>query len=258
MIRIAMVGALFSADSWNNIGFSGDEIINPKRTIVMSMVVGSAIVTGLYLLINLVYLLVLPIQGTPEATTVMGQGIAYASNDRVATAVAEVIGGYKATIAIAILIMISTFGCNNGAILSGARVYYAIARDGLFFKSMGTLNKNGVPGVALWLQCLWACLLCLSGTYGNLLDYVIFAVLLFYIMTIIGVFVLRVKQPDLHRPYKAFGYPILPALYIILASAICVILLIYKPLYSWPGLLIVGLGIPVFYFFGSKFKSVQE
>lgn len=257
-IGIAMVGALFSADSWNNIGFSGDEIINPKRTIVMSMVIGSAIVTGIYLLINLVYLLVLPIQGDPEATTVMGQGIAYASNDRVATAVAEVIGGYKATIAIAVLIMISTFGCNNGAVLSGARVYYAIARDGLFFKSMGTLNKNGVPGVALWLQCLWACLLCLSGTYGNLLDYVIFAVMLFYILTIVGVFVLRVKQPDLPRPYKAFGYPVLPSLYIILASAICVILLIYKPLYSWPGLVIVGLGIPVFYFFGNKFSEIQK
>ncbi|QCR23353.1 APC family permease [Pontibacter sp. SGAir0037] len=254
-IGIAMVGALFSSDSWNNIGFSGDEIVNPKRTIVMSMVIGSGIVTVIYLLINLVYLLVLPINGDPAAADAIGQGIKHATNDRVATAVADVIGGYPATIAIAILIMISTFGCNNGAILSGARVYYAIAKDGLFFQRMGHLNKNGVPAAALWLQCIWACALCLSGSYGQLLDYVIFAVMLFYILTIAGVFVLRVKRPDLPRPYKAFGYPILPALYILLASAICITLLIYKPYFTWPGLIIVGLGIPVYYFFGSKFKS---
>lgn len=254
-IGIAMVGALFSADSWNNIGFSGDEIVNPKRTIVLSMVIGSAIVMGLYLIINLVYLLVLPLNGDPNATDVLGQGIKYASNDRVATAVAEVIGGYPATVGIAILIMISTFGCNNGAILSGARVYYAIAKDGLFFQKMGHLNKNGVPAAALWLQCIWACLLCLSGTYNDLLDYVIFAVMLFYIVTVIGVFVLRVRRPDLKRPYKAFGYPILPALYVLLASGICIILLIYKPVYTWPGLIIVALGVPVYYFFGSKFRK---
>ncbi len=254
-IGIAMVGALFSADSWNNIGFSGDEIVNPKRTIVLSMVIGSAIVMGLYLIINLVYLLVLPLNGDPNATDVIGQGIKYASNDRVATAVAEVIGGYPATIGIAVLIMISTFGCNNGAILSGARVYYAIAKDGLFFKKMGHLNRNGVPAAALWLQCIWACMLCLSGTYNDLLDYVIFAVMLFYIITVTGVFVLRVRRPDLKRPYKAFGYPILPALYVLLASGICIILLIYKPVYTWPGLIIVALGIPVYYFFGSKFKE---
>jgi basic amino acid/polyamine antiporter, APA family len=254
-IGIAMVGALFSADSWNNIGFSGDEIVNPKRTIVLSMVIGSAIVMGLYLVINLVYLLVLPLNGNPDATDVIGQGIKYASNDRVATAVAEVIGGYPATVGIAILIMISTFGCNNGAILSGARVYYAIAKDGLFFEKMGHLNKNGVPAAALWLQCIWASMLCLSGTYNDLLDYVIFAVMLFYIITVIGVFVLRVRRPDLKRPYKAFGYPILPALYVLLSSGICIILLIYKPVYTWPGLIIVALGIPVYYFFGSKFKQ---
>ncbi|NDK55008.1 APC family permease [Pontibacter fetidus] len=256
-IGMAMVGALFSSDSWNNIGFSGDEIVNPKRTIVLSMVIGSALVTGIYLLINLVYLLVLPMHGSATATDVLGQGITFANNDRVATAVAEIIGGYKATIAIAVLIMVSTFGCNNGAILSGARVYYAIARDGLFFAKMGQLNKNGVPAAALWLQCIWACLLCLSGSYNDLLDYVIFAVMLFYILTIIGVFVLRVKRPDLPRPYKAFGYPVLPAMYILLASAICVILLIYKPDFTWPGLIIVSLGIPVYYLFGSKFSKQQ-
>ncbi len=253
-VGIAMVGALFSSDSWNNIGFSGDEIVNPKRTIVMSMVIGSGIVTVIYLLLNLVYLLVLPLHGDPAAADALGQGIKYAANDRVATAVADVIGGYPATVAIAILIMVSTFGCNNGAILSGARVYYAIAKDGLFFQRLARLNKNGVPGAALWLQCIWACALCLSGTYGDLLDYVIFAVMLFYILTIAGVFVLRVKRPELPRPYKAFGYPLLPALYILLASAICLILLIYKPSFTWPGLIIVALGIPVYYFFGAKFK----
>ncbi|WP_299758588.1 amino acid permease [uncultured Pontibacter sp.] len=252
-LGMAMVGALFSADSWNNIGFSGDEIVNPKRTIVLSMVIGSAIVMGVYMLINLVYLLVLPMHGSADAATALGQGITFADNDRVAAAAAEVIGGYKATVAIAILIMVSTFSCNNGAILSGARVYYAIAKDGLFFERMGRLNKNGVPAGALWLQCLWACMLCLSGTYGDLLDYVVFAVMLFYILTIIGVFVLRKKRPDLPRPYKAFGYPVLPALYVLLASAICIILLIYKPVFTWPGLVIVALGIPVFYLFGSRF-----
>ncbi|GHA76938.1 APC family permease [Pontibacter akesuensis] len=256
-LGIAMVGALFSADSWNNIGFSGDEIVNPKRTIVLSMVIGSAIVMGIYLVINLVYLLVLPMHGTAEAASAFGQGITFAENDRVATAVAEVIGGYQATVAIAILIMISTFGCNNGAILSGARVYYAIAKDGLFFERMGRLNKQGVPAAGLWLQCVWACLLCLSGTYGDLLDYVVFAVMLFYILTIIGVFVLRVKRPDLPRPYKAFGYPVLPALYVLLASAICIILLIDKPNFTWPGLIIVALGVPVFYLFGNKFRRLK-
>ena len=251
---IAMVGALFSADSWNNIGFSGDEIVNPKRTIVLSMVIGSAIVMGLYLIINLVYLLVLPMNGDPNGASTMALGITHADNDRVATAVAEVIGGYPATVAIAILIMISTFGCNNGAILSGARVYYAIAKDGLFFEKLGHLNKNGVPAAALWLQCIWACLLCLTGTYGDLLDYVVFAVMLFYILTIVGVFVLRVRRPNLPRPYKTFGYPVLPAMYVILASAICVTLLIYKPTFTWPGFIIVGLGIPVFYIFGNRFK----
>ncbi|WP_276499244.1 APC family permease [Pontibacter litorisediminis] len=256
-LGMAMVGALFSADSWNNIGFSGDEIVNPKRTIVLSMVIGSAIVMGIYMLINLVYLLVLPMHGSPDAATTIGQGITFADNDRVAAAAAEVIGGYEATVAIAILIMISTFSCNNGAILSGARVYYAIAKDGLFFEKMGRLNKNGVPAAALWLQCVWACLLCLTGTYGDLLDYVVFAVMLFYILTIIGVFVLRKKRPDLPRPYKAFGYPVLPALYVLLSSGICLILLIYKPVFTWPGLIIVALGVPVYYLFGNRFRKIK-
>lgn len=248
-LGMAMVGSLFSADAWNNISFAGDEIVNPEKNIVRSMVIGTMVVTGIYLLVNLVYLFVLPLKGSPEGTDVISRGIQFASNDRVATAVAEAVGGAKSTIAIAVLIMISTFGCANGCILSGARVYYAIAKDGLFFRNMAKLNKKGVPANALWLQGLWAALLCLSGTYGNLLDYVIFAVLLFYILTIAGVYILRKKRPDAPRPYRAWGYPVLPALYIFLAGMVCFILLLYKPAYSWPGLLIVALGIPVYYLF---------
>lgn len=254
-VGIAMVGSLFSSDAWNNIGFSGDEIQNPKRNLVLSMVIGTSVVTLIYLLLNMVYLMVLPLKGDPNGADVISRGIQFASNDRVATAVAEAIGGAKATIAIAVLIMISTFGCNNGCILSGARVYYATAKDGLFFKSMSKLNANGVPGVALIFQCVWASILCVSGTYGNLLDYVVFAVLLFYILTIIGIFKLRKKMPDAERPYKAIGYPIIPAIYIALASIVCIILLIYKPEYSWPGFIIVGLGIPVYFLFQQKIKA---
>jgi basic amino acid/polyamine antiporter, APA family len=256
-IGTAMIGSLFSSDAWNNIGFSGDEIVNPKRTIVLSMAIGTGIVTILYVLINVVYLAILPLQGDPAGLDVLSRGIQFASNDRIGTAVAEVIGGAPATIAIAILIMVSTFGCNNGVILSAPRVYYAMAKDGLFFPRMAKLNKNGVPGAALTLQCVWACILCLSGKYGNLLDFVIFAVLLFYILTIAGIFVLRRTMPDAPRPYKAIGYPVLPALYIIMSSFICTILLIYKPDYSWPGLILVAVGIPVYYFFGKRFKKIE-
>lgn len=237
-IGIAMIGSLFSSDAWNNISFSGDEVQNPTKTLVRSLAIGTGIVTLLYLLINMVYLMVLPLDA-----------IQTAANDRVAVTAAQAIGGTGATLAIAILIMISTFGCNNGCILSGARVYYAMANDGAFFKNMGQLNSKGVPAVALIFQCVWACLLCLSGSYGALLGYVMFAVIFFYILTIIGVFILRKKMPDLPRPYKAIGYPVLPILYIVLASAFCLILLIYRPENSWPGLLLVGLGIPVYYLF---------
>ncbi|MGV3540149.1 MAG: amino acid permease [Rufibacter sp.] len=255
-IGTAMIGSLFSSDAWNNIGFSGDEIVNPKRTIVLSMAIGTAVVTLLYILINVVYLTILPLEGDPAAGDVLGRGLQFASNDRVATAVAEVIGGAPATIAIAILIMISTFGCNNGVILSAPRVYYTMAKDGLFFPNMSKLNKNGVPGAALAIQCVWASLLCMTGRYGDLLDYVIFAVLLFYILTIAGIFILRKKMPDAPRPYRVVAYPFLPALYILMASFICIILLIYKPNYSWPGLIIVGIGIPVYYLFGTSFRKI--
>lgn len=255
-IGVAMVGSLFSSDAWNNIGFSGDEIQNPKRNLVLSMVIGTSLVTVIYILMNVVYLLVLPLHGDPNGVDVMSRGIQFSTNDRVAAAVAEAIGGPGATLLMAVLIMISTFGCNNGCILSGARVYYATAKDGLFFSGMSKLNKNSVPGNALIYQCIWACILCLSGSYGDLLDYVVFAVLLFYILTILGIFKLRKTQPNAERPYKALGYPYIPILYILLASAVCIILLIYKPNYSWPGLLIVALGIPVYALFKNKIKEV--
>jgi APA family basic amino acid/polyamine antiporter len=249
LMGVAMVGSLFSSDSWNNITFAGDEVVNPKRTIPLSLAIGTSIVTLLYLLVNVVYLLVIPLQGSPESTDTFARGIQFASNDRVAIAVAEVVGGSGATIAIAVLIMISTFGCNNGCILSGARVYYALAKDGLFFHPMAKLNSRGVPGSALTGQAIWASILCLSGSYGNLLDYVMFAVVLFYILTIAGIFVLRVKQPAIPRPYRAFGYPLVPVFYIICTVLFEIILLLYKPEYAFAGFGIVGLGIPAYFVF---------
>jgi APA family basic amino acid/polyamine antiporter len=258
-IGLAMTGSLFSSDSWNNIGFSGDEIVRPERTIVLSMAIGTGIVTGLYLLINLVYLLVLPLHGDPAAaaTDVMSRGIMYAANDRVGTAVAESVLGRIGAGFMAILIMISTFGANNSIILSGARAYYAMAKDGLFFSGLARLNKAGVPGVALWAQCLWACILCVSGSYGQLLNYVMFSVILFYVVTIIGIFILRRTRPDTPRPYRALGYPVIPLLYVLLASAFCLILLVSPATSrdSGVGLLLVALGVPVFFLFGKRFSG---
>jgi APA family basic amino acid/polyamine antiporter len=246
-IGTAMVGSLFSADAWNNITFTAGEVINPKKNIPLSLFLGTLIVTILYLLANFAYLQILPLRGDPSGTTVFEKGIQYATNDRVATAAMSMVFGEYAAIIMAVFIMISTFGCNNGLILAGARVYYAMASDGLFFKKVGNLNKNSVPSAGLGIQAIWAGLLCLSGTYSDLLDYVIFAVLIFYVLTIIGIFILRKKQPDAERPYKAFGYPIIPTLYVIFATCIMVDLLIFKPNYTWPGLIIVLLGIPVYY-----------
>jgi basic amino acid/polyamine antiporter, APA family len=237
-IGIAMIGSLFSSDAWNNVSFAGDEVVNPSKTLVRSLAIGTGLVTLLYMVVNFVYLNVLTVEQ-----------IQLSKADRVATTAAQNIGGEPAVIAIAVLIMISTFGCNNGCILSGARVYYAMAKDKLFFAPMSKLNKNGVPGTALWIQCVWACLLCLVGAYGQLLAYVMLAVILFYILTIIGIFILRKKQPDLHRPYKAFGYPVLPIIYILLTSAFCFILIRYMFNVTGWGLLIVGLGIPVYFIF---------
>lgn len=243
----AMVGALFAADAWNNVTFTAGETLNPKKNIPLSLFIGSFIVLTLYVLANYVYMQALPLRGTPDGATVFERGMQFATDDRLGTAAIYGLFGSYAAIIMAVLVVISTFGCNNGMILSGARVYYAMANDNLFFKKVGKLNSKGVPSNGLLYQAIWASLLCLSGTYNDLLDYVIFAVLIFYALTILGVYVLRIKQPDAERPYKAFGYPIIPAIYIIAATFIMIILLIYKPSYTWPGLIIVLLGIPVYY-----------
>lgn len=235
-LSAAMVGSVFSSDAWNNVTFIAGEIKRPEKNIGLSLFLGTLIVTIIYVSANLMYTAVLPINE-----------IAFAQDDRVAVAASQNIFGSVGTIVIALMIMVSTFGCNNGLILSGARVYYTMAKDGLFFSSVGRLNKNGVPAKALWIQCAWASLLCLSGKYGDLLDYVVFVVLIFYVLTIIGIFKLRRSNPDAHRPYKAFGYPILPALYILLATAMCFALLYTKPKFASFGLLIVLIGIPIYY-----------
>ncbi len=246
-ICVAMVGSLFAADAWNNVTFTAGEVVKPTRNIPLGLVIGAGSVILLYLAANVSYLMVLPLRGTPDAADVLGRGIQFASFDRVGTAATTVMFGDIATTIMAVLIMVSTFGCNNGLILAGARVTYAMARDNLFFAPVGRLNKSGVPAVALWVQALWTSILCLSGTYGDLLDYVVFAVLVFYILTMIGIFILRRTRPDAERPYRAFGYPVLPALYIAAAAIICSVLLIYKPTYTWPGVFIVLLGIPVYF-----------
>lgn len=252
-IGTAMVGSLFSSVAWENITFIAAEVKDPKKVIPWSLFLGTMIVTVLYILANVAYLVVLPLYGDPSAKEVAGMGIQFAAEDRVGTAAAHFIFGDIAVVVMAVLIMISTFGCNNGLILAGARVFYAMSKDNLFFKFAGELNNKSVPAKALWIQAVWTSLLCLSGTYGQLLDYVVCTVLIFYILTITGIFILRKRLPNADRPYKAFGYPYLPVLYILLAAAISLILLIYKPDYTWPGLLIVAIGIPV-YFVWSKYN----
>jgi len=246
-IGVAMVGSLFSSDAWNNITFAAAEVKNPKRNIPLSLVTGVTLVTVLYILANFVYLNALPLRGITEGTGVFERGIQYAVNDRLGSASMFGLFGSMAALLMAAFVVVSTFGCNNGLILSGARVYYAMAKDSLFFKSAGTLNKNSVPAAGLKVQAVWASLLCLSGTYSNLLDYVVFAVLIFYVLTIAGIFLLRRKLPDAERPYKTFGYPIVPLIYIAAALLVMFVLLIYKPNYTWPGLIIVILGVPVYY-----------
>ncbi len=240
----AMVGALFSSDAWNNVTFIAGEIKRPERNIGLSLFIGTFIVTAIYISMNFMYLNVLTMQE-----------IGNAPNDRVALAAALKIFGAAGTNIIAIMIMVSTFGCNNGLILSGSRVYYTMAHDGLFLPNAAKLNNKGVPGNALWMQFVWASILCLSGKYGDLLDFIIFTVLLFYILTIAGIFKLRKTHPEIPRPYKAFGYPVIPAIYIILAATICIVLLKYKPTYTWPGLIIVLIGIPIFYALEKKNKT---
>lgn len=241
-----MVGSLFSMDSWNNVTFTAAEVKNPRRNLPLALVMGTGIVVVLYLLANLAYLNVLPITGIANGSTALSRGIEFAADGRVATATVQVIIGPLGAIVMAIAILISGFGCNNGLILSGARIYYAMAKDKLFFRSAGNVNRHHAPSAALIVQCVWASILCLSGTYNQLLDFLIFAVLIFYILTFTGLFVLRVKRPEMERPYRAFGYPVLPALYLLMAVFIEIQLLRYKPQNTWPGLIIVVLGIPVY------------
>ncbi|HEY9516951.1 MAG TPA: amino acid permease [Gemmatimonadaceae bacterium] len=250
----ALVGSLFSSDSWNNVTFAAAEVHNPKRNLPLSLALGTGLVTVLYLLANIAYLNVLPLQGVQDGATVLARGMSFATEDRVGTAAAEVIFGASGQTLMAIAILVSTFGCNNGLILSGARVYYAMARDGLFFKKAGVLNARRVPAAGLVIQAVWASLLCLTGTYGQLLNYVIFASLVFYVFTTIGLFILRVKLPDAERPYRALGYPVLPALYILLAAGVAVILLIAPQTRTQAisGLGLVLVGIPVFYLWRSR------
>jgi basic amino acid/polyamine antiporter, APA family len=254
----AMVGALFTYDAWYNITFTSAEVINPRKTIPLSLIYGTLIAAFLFILSNIVYVKVLPLRGLPGASDTIGQGMAFATDDRLGTAAMSGIFGEYAAIFMAVLIMISTFGCNNGLILSGARVFYAMAENKLFFRKIGNLNERGVPANGLIIQSVWACLLCLSGSYSQLLDYVIFAVLIFYALTNAGVFVLRRKWPNEERAYKAFGYPVIPAICVLLAIVIMIILLIYKPNFTWPGLIIVALGIPVYYIWKARTSKNQE
>jgi len=235
-IAAAMVGSLFSSDAWNGVTFIAGEIKNPKRNVGLSLFLGTFIVTIIYILANLMYLAVIPFDE-----------IATAKSDRVAVVASQHIFGDMGTLIIAVMIMISTFACNNGLIMAGARVYYTMAKDGLFFEKASHLNSESVPAWALWAQCIWASALCLTGKYGDLLDFVIIIVLIFYILTIYGIFILRKKMPEAERPYKAFGYPLLPALYIVFASAVSLALLFTKTSTCGWGVFIMLLGIPIYY-----------
>ena len=257
VLAVAQVGSLFSADAWNNVTFTAGEVKNPSRNLPLSLAMGTGVVIALYIGCNFIYLTGLPLDGIRNGATILQRGIKYATEDRVATAVLTqmfgAIGGYL----MAVAIMLSGFGCNNGLILAGARVYYAMAKDGLFFRSVAKLHPTyKTPAVSLMVQMVWTCALCVSGSYSQLLDYIIFAVLVFYILTIIGLFVLRRTHADAERPYRAIGYPLLPVVYIVMALFIDVVLLRYKPQYTWPGLIIVLLGIPVY--FAWKNANLQE
>jgi basic amino acid/polyamine antiporter, APA family len=253
ILAVVQVGSLFSADAWNNITFTAGEVKNPKRNLPLSLILGTGFVLTVYFLVSLSYLLVLPLHGDANGATVATRGIQYASEDRVATAALGQIFHTGGAWLMAGAILISTFGCANGMTLAGARVFYAMSKDGLFFKSVGKLHpRYKTPVAGLMIQAVWTVILCVSGSYGQLLDYIIFAELVFYILTIVGLFVLRFKQPNAARPYKAWGYPVLPALYIVLAAWICIVLLRYKPQYTWPGLVLVLLGIPVYLFWSRR------
>jgi len=246
-IAASMVGSIFSSDAWNSVTFIAGEMKNPKRDVALSLGLGTLIVTIIYVSANVAYTGVLSMHD-----------IATADKDRVAVAASHIIFGNLGTYIIAVMIMISTFGCNNGLILSGARVYYTMAKDGLFFKQTGELNKAGVPEFGLWIQAVVASILCLSGRYGDLLDMISFVVVIFYVLTILGIYILRAKQPNAERPYKALGYPILPAIYIIMGLIFCVLLIIYKPQFTWPGFIIVLIGVPIYFISQRNVKKQDE
>jgi APA family basic amino acid/polyamine antiporter len=253
----ALVGSLFSSDAWNNVTFAAAEVKNPKRNLPLALVLGTGLVTLLYVMANVSYLNVLPSQGTADGATAVARGIAHATQDRVGTAALEVMFGPAGATMMAVAILISTFGCNNGLILAGARVYYAMARDGLFFRRVGALNKHSVPAAGLVVQAIWTALLCLTGSYNQLLNYVIFAALVFYALTTIGLFILRAKRPEVERPYRAVGYPVLPALYILLTTAVMLLILLSPSTRqdAFLGLVLVLLGIPI-YFVWRKVEAV--
>jgi APA family basic amino acid/polyamine antiporter len=258
LLGVVQVGSLFATDAWNNVTFTAGEIKNPRRNVPLSLALGAGFVLVMYILASTAYIMVLPLHGDPHGATVFARGVQYAAEDRIGAAVLEQIfphfGGYL----MAAAIMISTFGCANGITLSGARAYYAMARDGLFFKSVGKLHpRYRTPAAGLIVQAVWTTILCVSGSYSQLLDYIIFAALVFYILTIVGLFVLRFNQPDAPRPYKAFGYPVLPALYIVMAASVCAVLLRYKPQYTWPGLILVLLGVPVYLLWSRGAKAAD-
>ncbi len=253
ILAVAQVGSLFSADAWNNVTFTAGEVKNPNRNLPLSLALGTGVVITLYIVCNFVYLNVLPLDGVANGATILERGIKYATEDRVGTAVMTQMFGAAGGLLMAAAIMISGFGCVNGLILAGARVYYAMAKDGLFFRSVAKLHPtHKTPAVSLMVQMVWTCVLCVSGSYGQLLDYIVFAVLVFYILTIVGLFVLRRQRPEAERPYRAIGYPILPAVYIVMALFIDVVLLRYKPQFTWPGLIIVLLGIPVYFLWSRR------
>ncbi|MEP6643819.1 MAG: amino acid permease, partial [Acidobacteriaceae bacterium] len=259
ILAVAQVGSLFSADAWNNVTFTAGEVKNPSRDLPLSLAIGTGVVIALYIGCNFIYLNVLPLDGIKNGVTILERGIKYATEDRVATAVLTQMFGAAGGVLMALAIMLSSFGCNNGMIIAGARVYYAMAKDGLFFRGVGKLHPTyKTPAVSLMVQMVWTCVLCVSGSYGQLLDYIIFAVLVFYILTIIGLFVLRYKRPDAPRPYRAIGYPVLPAIYIVMALFIDVVLLVYKPQFTWPGLIIVLLGIPVYFAWSRRSEALAR
>ncbi len=258
VLAVAQVGSLFSADAWNNVTFTAGEVKNPSRNLPLSLALGTGVVIFLYLACNVIYLNALPLEGVANGATLLSRGIQHATEDRVATAVLTQMFGGPGGLLMAAAIMISAFGCNNGLILAGARVYYAMAKDGLFFRGVGKLHpKYKTPAVSLMVQMVWTCVLCVSGSYGQLLDYIIFAVLVFYILTIFGLFVLRRTHAEAERPYRAVGYPVLPAIYIVMALFIDVVLLLYKPQFTWPGLVIVLLGIPVYYAWSRRNQAAK-